>query len=57
MGGKKKGGGGKKKGGPAVAEEDDSVEKFFRQYRKRCTEYDVPKDRNIMDKLDAFTDE
>ena len=57
MGGKKKGGGGKKKGAAAAPEEDDSIDKFFKYYKRRCTEYEVPKCGTIMEKYDLFLDE
>ena len=57
MGGKKKGGGKGKGKGSAPPEEDESIDKFFRGYKKKCAEYEVPQCSIIKDKQEAFNEE
>ena len=56
MGGKKKGGGGKKKAAAAV-EEEDYVNQFWKIYRKKYAEYEVPCSTIIKEKYDLYVDE
>ena len=57
MGGKKKKAGGGKGKGAAPPEEDDSVDKFWKIYRKKVQEFDVPICPIIKDKYELFTEE
>lgn len=58
MGGKGKKGGGKGKGkGSAPAEEDDSVDKFWKFYKKKVVEYEVPVNPIIKERYEMFTEE
>ena len=57
MGGKKKKGGGGKGKGSAPPEEDDSIEKFWKFYKKRVAEYEVPLCPIIKDKIELFFEE
>ena len=57
MGGKKKGGGAKKGKGSAPPEEDDSIDKFWKFYKKRVNEYEVPVNPIIKDKIEAWNEE
>ena len=61
MGGKKKGGGGKAKGKGAAAPEGEDIEakieKFYKQYKRKCTEYEVPICPIIREKIELFQDE
>lgn len=54
MGGKKKGGGKGKGKGSAPPEEDDSIDKFYRFYRKKVVEYEVPICPIIKEKYELF---
>ena len=57
MGGKKKAGGKGKGKGSAPPEEDDSIDKFWKFYKKKCTEYEVTVCPIIKDKIELFTEE
>ena len=55
MGGKKKGGGGGKgKKGAAPPEEDDSIDKFWKFYKKKTAELEVPVCSIIKEKYELF---
>ena len=57
MGGKKKGGGKGKGKGSAPPEEDDSIDKFMRQYKRNCGEYEIVPCSIIKEKYELFTEE
>ena len=57
MGGKKKGGGKSKGKGSAPPEEDDSIDKFWKFYKRKTNEFEVPVCPIIKEKYELFTEE
>ncbi len=57
MGGKKKGGGKAKGKGSAPDVEDDSVERFWKNYKKKVVEYELTQCPIIKDKYELFVEE